>query len=210
MSAYFGLAVVVVDGRGSSDRGLMFEKHLQGRLGSIELEDQIATLTFLDQTKFGAEPTKDARLESVLDLTRVAISGWSYGGYLSLMGLAQHQDIFKIAIAGAPVTDWELYDSAYTERYMGLPAENEQRYRESSVLNWIDRFPDSGNRLVIVHGLIDENVHFTNTERLVSGLVRHNKQHYLQVYPAEKHGLRHASVNEHYETLLFYWLLSYL
>lgn len=68
----------------------------------------------------------------------------------------------------------------------------------------------SGNRLLIAHGLIDENVHFKNTEALVTELVKHNKHHYLQVYPNEKHGLRHASVNEHFETLMFYWLTNYL
>ena len=77
-----------------------------------------------------------------VDLERVAITGWSYGGYLSLMALAQYPHIFKLSIAGAPVTQWELYDTAYTERYMGLPSENQEGYRKGSVLTWADKFPD--------------------------------------------------------------------
>lgn len=142
MSIYFGFAVVVIDGRGSSDRGLEFESYISGRLGLVEIEDQISGLQYIHDAKIGAEPTADNRLESVVDMARVAITGWSYGGYLSLMGLAQRPDVFKIAIAGAPVTQWELYNSAYTERYMGLPSENSKLYNDSSVLNWIDRFPD--------------------------------------------------------------------
>lgn len=142
MSIYFGFAVVVIDGRGSSDRGLEFESYISGRLGLVEIEDQVSGLQYIHDAKIGAEPTADNRLESVVDMARVAITGWSYGGYLSLMGLAQRPDVFKIAIAGAPVTQWELYNSAYTERYMGLPSENSKLYNDSSVLNWIDRFPD--------------------------------------------------------------------
>lgn len=142
MSVYFGFAVVVIDGRGSSDRGLEFESYISGRLGLVEIEDQVSGLQYIHDAKIGAEPTADNRLESVVDMARVAITGWSYGGYLSLMGLAQRPDVFKIAIAGAPVTQWELYNSAYTERYMGLPSENSKLYNDSSVLNWIDRFPD--------------------------------------------------------------------
>ena len=142
MSVYFGFAVVVIDGRGSSDRGLQFESHLKYRLGSVEIEDQIAGLQYVCDAKIGAEPTHDGTLTSVVDIHRVAINGWSYGGYLSLMGLAQRPDIFKIAIAGAPVTDWKLYDSAYTERYMGTPMSNPAGYQAGSVVNMANQFPD--------------------------------------------------------------------
>ncbi|EPB85276.1 hypothetical protein HMPREF1544_07957 [Mucor circinelloides 1006PhL] len=211
MAAYFGFAVVIIDSRGSSDRGLKFESHIQHRLGTVELKDQLEGLQFLQDTKFGAVLADDQdELVSVVDLNRLAITGWSYGGYLSLMALAQYPERFKMSVAGAPVTQWELYDAAYTERYMGLPEENPQAYHDSNVLSYVNRFPDNENRLLIAHGLIDENVHFRNTELLVSQLVRLKKPHYLQVYPSEKHGLRHASVNEHFETLMFYWLSNYL
>lgn len=138
MSVYFGFAVVIIDSRGSTDRGLEFEAQLQSKLGRVELKDQIEGLLFLHDSKFGA-----VGQESVIDLKRVAISGWSYGGYLSLMGLALYGDFFKMAIAGAPVTEWELYDAAYTERYMGLPDEQAEAYRKSSVLTYASQFPDT-------------------------------------------------------------------
>ncbi|RIA87685.1 hypothetical protein C1645_776774 [Glomus cerebriforme] len=198
LATRLGFTVVLIDGRGSSDRGVEFESFLKGRMGTVELEDQIAGLNYLASKKMG------------VDLERIAITGWSYGGYLSLMALAQYPRIFKLAIAGAPVTQWELYDTAYTERYMGLPSENQEGYRKGSVLTWADKFPDSENRLLIAHGQIDENVHFKNSELLVSALVKHNKPHKLQPYPTERHGLRHANVAEHFETLMFFWLVNYL
>ena len=98
--------------------------------GQVEISDQVKGLETAAQV-FGC-----------IDLKRVAIYGWSYGGYLSLMGLAQRPDIFKLAISGAPVTTWSLYDTAYTERYMGLPDENKEGYAKGSVLNLAKSFPD--------------------------------------------------------------------
>ncbi|KAG0201366.1 dipeptidylpeptidase [Mortierella sp. GBA30] len=200
LATRLGHAVVMIDGRGSNDRGLEFEGQLKHRMGQIELRDQVEGLEFLARPENGG----------LVDMERIAISGWSYGGYLSLMALAQYPHIFKIAIAGAPVSQWELYNSAYTERYMGLVHENKEGYAKSNVLNWVDKFPDSENRLLIAHGLIDENVHFKNTESLAADLVRFNKPHQIQLYPTERHGLRDARVNEHFETLMFYWLKNYL
>ncbi|KAF9313836.1 dipeptidylpeptidase [Podila horticola] len=200
LATRLGLAVVMMDGRGSNDRGVAFESPLQHRMGQIEIQDQVEGLQFLAKPENGG----------LVDMERVAISGWSYGGYLSLMALAQYPEIFKVAIAGAPVTQWELYNSAYTERYMGLIHENKEAYVKSNVLSWADKFPDNDNRLLIAHGLIDENVHFTNTETLVADLVRFNKPHQIQLYPTERHGLRDARVNEHFETLMFFWLKNYL
>ncbi|KAI8337734.1 Alpha/Beta hydrolase protein [Chlamydoabsidia padenii] len=210
MAVYFGFAVVVIDGRGSSDRGLAFESYVKNSLGQVELQDQLQGLNYLATSLFGAEQQDDGTFVSVVDLDRVAITGWSYGGYLSLMGLARYNDAFKIAVAGAPVTKWELYDSAYTERYMGMPLDHAHTYDNSSILHWVDKLPNEENRLIIVHGLIDENVHFTNSELLVAQLVRLGKPYHLQVYPTEKHGLRHSSVNEHFDILMFHCLLNHL
>ncbi|KAJ3408063.1 hypothetical protein HDV05_005152 [Chytridiales sp. JEL 0842] len=124
------------------------------------------------------------------------------------MALAQYPNLFKVAICGAPVTCWELYDTAYTERYMGLPHENPEGYRRGRVLSYIDRFPDTDNRLLIIHGSIDENVHFKNTEILVSALVKMSKPHRVQVYPGERHGLRAPNVVEHFETLMIWTLVN--
>lgn len=142
MSVYFGFAVVIIDSRGSSDRGLQFESYIRHSLGQVELRDQLEGLQYLHASQFGALSTEDGKKEPVIDLNRVAITGWSYGGYLSLMAIAQYPHRFKMAIAGAPVTQWELYDAAYTERYMGFPVDNAEAYRSSSVLTYINQFPD--------------------------------------------------------------------
>lgn len=99
-------------------------------MGQVEISDQVRGLECA------------AQLFGCIDMQRVAIFGWSYGGYMSLMALAQRPDIFKVAISGAPVTSWELYDTAYTERYMGLPADNRKQYDKGSVLHWAPFFPN--------------------------------------------------------------------
>ncbi|KAL5019615.1 hypothetical protein ScPMuIL_002507 [Solemya velum] len=193
-----GYVVVVVDGRGSCHRGVQYESHIKNRLGMVEIDDQVEGLQWL------------ASRVDFIDLRRVAIHGWSYGGYLSLMGLAQRSDVFKLAIAGAPVVNWQLYDTGYTERYMGLPEDNRQAYRASSVLNFVETFPDEENRLLIIHGLIDENVHFHHTSHLISALIRHCKPYRLQVYPNERHGIRSHEASEHFKTMILSFLQQYL
>ncbi|OZJ03929.1 hypothetical protein BZG36_03610 [Bifiguratus adelaidae] len=210
LASKLGFAVVTIDGRGSSDRGLEFESYIKHRMGLVELSDQIRGLRFLSESRFGAIAPQGRDAVSVIDMDRIAIAGWSYGGYLSLMGIAQYPHIFKVCIAGAPVTRWQLYDSAYTERYMGLPKEGVEGYEQADLVKWAGSFPDGENRVLIAHGLMDENVHFRHTEALVAALIAYNKPHQVQVYPSERHGLRHASVNEHFETLMFFWLLNYL
>ena len=125
-----GYVVVLIDCRGSGRRGLSFESHTRHRMGQVEIADQVEVLKWL------------AKNTGYIDLNRVAVKGWSYGGYLALMALAQYPKIFKIAIAGAPVTNWELYDSAYTERFMGCPNENPDGYFKGNVLNYVHLFPD--------------------------------------------------------------------
>lgn len=125
-----GYVVVLIDCRGSGKRGLSFEAHTHHRLGQVEITDQIEVLKWLSKNT------------GYIDLNRVAVKGWSYGGYLALMALAQYPKIFKVAISGAPVTNWHLYDSAYTERFMGLPTENLDGYIKGNVLNYVHLFPD--------------------------------------------------------------------
>ncbi|XP_014248526.1 dipeptidyl peptidase 9 isoform X1 [Cimex lectularius] len=194
MLASQGYCVVSIDSRGSYNRGLAFESHIKHRMGTVELEDQIEMLLWL------------SRELGIIDMSRVAIFGWSYGGYLSLMGLAQYPDLFKVCIAGAPVTSWSLYDTGYTERYMDLPTNNLQGYKAGSILSYVHQFPDEENRLLIVHGLIDENVHFTHTSSLINQLVRKGKPYQLQVYPTERHSLRSLDASKHYETMLLSFL----
>ncbi|KAJ6635497.1 Dipeptidyl peptidase 8 [Pseudolycoriella hygida] len=198
MLAAQGYCVVCVDSRGSRHRGVSFESHLRGKMGQVELADQVAVLKILaDQLGF-------------IDLNRVGIHGWSYGGYLTLMGLIQHPDVFKVAIAGAPVTNWEYYDTGYTERYMDLPENNKQGYVAGSVLSYIHKFPEEDNRLLIIHGLIDENVHFFHTSQLINQLIKANKPYQLQVYPNERHSLRNLDASKHYETTLLSFLQNNL
>ncbi|CAG2055064.1 unnamed protein product [Timema podura] len=198
MLAAQGYCVVAIDSRGSQHRGLNFESHLRGRMGTVELADQIEVLQWL------------AECLGYIDMNRVAIHGWSYGGYLSVMALAQHPDIFKLAIAGAPVTSWTLYDTGYTERYMDLPENNQHGYKNGSILNYVTQFPDDENRLLIIHGLIDENVHFFHTSQFISAMVKAGKPYQLQVYPNERHSLRHLDASKHYETTLLSFLQNHL
>ena len=125
-----GYIVIAFDSRGSKHRGVKFESHIHQRMGQIEIADQVEALEWL------------ALNTDFIDMNRVAVHGWSYGGYLSLMALAQRPDIFKCAIAGAPVTDWTLYDTGYTERYMKTPEENVEGYRLGNVLTHINSFPN--------------------------------------------------------------------
>ncbi|KAL1123002.1 hypothetical protein AAG570_003326 [Ranatra chinensis] len=198
MLASQGYCVVAIDSRGSQHRGLAFEAHIKHRMGTVELNDQIEMLRWLS-SEIGC-----------IDMTRVGILGWSYGGYLSLMALAQHPDFFKVAIAGAPVTCWKLYDTGYTERYMDLPDNNRHGYNAGSILTYVNQFPDEENRLLIIHGLIDDNVHFSHTSSLINQMVRKGKPYQLQVYPSERHSLRSLDASKHYETVVLSFLQNYL
>uniref|UniRef100_A0A672J092 dipeptidyl-peptidase IV n=1 Tax=Salarias fasciatus TaxID=181472 RepID=A0A672J092_SALFA len=196
--ASLGYAVVVIDGRGSCQRGLEFEGALKNKMGQVEIEDQVEGLQYVAE-KF-----------NFVDLSRVAIHGWSYGGFLSLMGLIQRPNIFKLAIAGAPVTVWMAYDTGYTERYMDVPENNQQGYEEGSVALHVDKLPSEPNRLLILHGFLDENVHFFHTNFLVSQIIRAGKPYQLQVYPNERHSIRCPESGEHYEIMLLHFLQQYL
>ncbi|XP_054718484.1 LOW QUALITY PROTEIN: dipeptidyl peptidase 9-like [Uloborus diversus] len=191
-----GYVVVAIDCRGSRHRGVAFESHIKGRMGTVEIADQVEVLLWLSETT------------GYIDVDRIAVHGWSYGGYLSLMGIAQRPDI--VAIAGAPVTSWMLYDTGYTERYMDTPAKNAGGYTTGSVLSYVHKFPDEENRLLIIHGLRDENVHFAHTTQLINALVKAGKPYQLQIYPTERHSLRHLDASEHYETTLLSFLQQHL
>ncbi|XP_063868787.1 dipeptidyl peptidase 8-like isoform X3 [Scylla paramamosain] len=168
MLAANGFCVVSIDSRGSDNRGVSFQAHLMNRMGTVEIDDQVEVLELL------------AGQCEYLDLTRLAVTGWSYGGYLSLMALAHRPDLFRLAIAGAPVVSWGLYDTGYTERYMDLPSVNRDGYRAGSVLSYVNNLPDEENRLLIVQGMIDENVHFSHTNQLIQALIKAGKPYQLQ------------------------------
>lgn len=140
-------------------------------MGNIEVQDQVDGVQWLVS-------------EGLADPKRVGIYGWSYGGYMSAMALARAPETFKAAVAGAPVSTWDGYDTHYTERYMGTPASNPNGYASSSVLTHVENITGS---LLIVHGLIDENVHFRHAARLINALVKARKQHELLLFPDERH-----------------------
>lgn len=196
--AALGYTVLVIDGRGSCQRGLKFEGAVKDRVGEVEIEDQVEGLRVAaDRYKF-------------IDLSRVAIHGWSYGGFLSLMGLIHKPDVFKLAIAGAPVTMWTAYDTGYTERYLDSPQKNRQGYEACSVALQVHKLPDEPNRLMILHGFLDENVHFFHTNFLVSQLIRAGKPYHLQIYPNERHSIRCQHSGQHYELTLLQFLQEHL
>ncbi|MGH9579975.1 MAG: S9 family peptidase, partial [Terriglobales bacterium] len=168
-----GIAVLQVDNRGMAARGKTFAAALRRNLGEVELDDQLAAL--------------DQALERfpALDRARVAIWGWSYGGYMTLNALTRSER-FRAGVAVAPVTDWRNYDSIYTERYMGLPQENAEAYRRSSPLHAAQAL--HGN-LLLVHGTADDNVHLENTMQMADELIKAGKQFELMLYPGKTHGI---------------------
>jgi len=179
-----GYAVVVVDGRGSANRGVKFEGAIKNNLGTVEVQDQIEGLQ------------ECLTRISCLDRTRIAVTGWSYGGYMALLLLSNHPDIYKAACAGGAVSDWNLYDTCYTERYMDLPKDNPLGYKAAGVVKLAHKFPNDEGRLLIVHGLIDENVHFHHTEQLINALIAAGKPFEQLIFPSERHGVRQGSAIE--------------
>lgn len=157
-----GFAVVVVDGAGTPGRGPAFEFEVHGDLASGVLQDQVDALQALGQ------------MYPDLDLTRVGITGWSFGGYLAALAVLDRPDVFHAAVAGAPVTDWALYDTAYTERYLGLPQDQPAAYELTSLLR---RAPQLARPLLIIHGLADDNVLAAHTLQLSSALLAAGKPH---------------------------------
>ena len=166
-----GYIVFTLDNRGSGFRGNDFDHAISGRLGKVEIEDQLRGVDFLKQQSF-------------VDPERIGIMGWSYGGYMTLMALTTTQ-AFKAGVSGAPVTDWRLYDTHYTERYLGMPGA-ESTYEESGVLSHLDSLH---GKLLLVHGMADDNVLFTNSTMLMQRLQAKNVQFDLMTYPGSKHGL---------------------
>jgi dipeptidyl-peptidase-4 len=172
MLAQKGYIIVSVDNRGTGARGEKFKKLTYKQLGKYETEDQISSAKWLAN-------------QSYVDANRIGIWGWSYGGYMSSLCLFKGNDVFKTAIAVAPVTNWKYYDSIYTERYMQTPEEN-SGYDENSPITHVDSL--KGNYLLI-HGTGDDNVHFQNSIEMVTALQKANKQFDFMMYPNKNHGI---------------------
>ena len=176
-----GFAVMVVDNRGMANRGKSFAAPVKHHLGPTELDDQLASL-------------KQALAQyPQLDSSRLGFWGWSYGGYFTLYAL-EKTDVFKTGVSVAPVTDWRDYDSIYTERYMGLPLDNEDGYRNSSPVNFAG---DLKGSLLEVHGTSDDNVHMQNTIQMVNAFINSGKQFQLMLYPRKTHGIAGKQARSH-------------
>ena len=176
-----GYAVAVVDGRGTGMRGADFKKQTYLQLGVMESRDQVETAKYLSALPF-------------IDADRIGIWGWSYGGYNTLMSMSEGTPVFKAGVAVAPVTDWRFYDAPYTERFMQMPKENGEGYKASSAIERIDKL---NGRLLLVHGLDDDNVFFSNTTAYMQALIEKGIQFDMQVYPGKEHSLVGRSTRMH-------------
>ena len=154
-----GFAVVIADGRGTPGRGPAWDRAVAGDLADPVLEDQV------DALRAAADRFAD------LDTGRVAIRGWSFGGYLAALAVLRRPDVFHAAIAGAPVTDWRLYDTHYTERYLGDPDRDKDAYDRCSLISPAERSVVSRRPLMLIHGLADDNVVVAHTLRLSAALL---------------------------------------
>ncbi len=173
MLAQQGYVIACVDNRGTGGKGEEFKKMTYQQLGHYETIDQINAAKYFGKLDY-------------IDSNRIGIFGWSYGGYMSSLCLLKGNDVFKAAIAVAPVTNWKWYDSIYTERYMRTYAENESGFKDNSPVNFADQLV--GNYL-LVHGLADDNVHYQHTAEMTRALVNANKQFDTYVYPNKNHGI---------------------
>ncbi len=172
-----GYIVLEADNRGTPGRGRDFERAFHKALGSIEVRDQSEVLQHvLLHNKF-------------IDPLRVGVYGHSYGGYLTLMLMLQKSDLYKVGVSVAPVVDWALYDTHYTERYLGLPRDNEDLYKNANVLSHSDKLKGD---LLLVHGMADDNVLFSHSTQLYQKLQSLNKPFDIMVYPGSKHSLRES------------------
>jgi len=178
-----GYVVFSIDNRGSDNRGKGFEEPIYKKMGSIEVQDQVAGAKFLASMPF-------------VDADRIGVHGHSYGGYMTLMSMFKAGDVFAAGAAGAPVTEWRLYDTHYTERYMGDPRVDGDAYDASSVFPYADGLQGP---LLVVHGMADDNVLFSHSTRLYRHLQEMGKPFEVMDYPGEKHGISSSkSIRVHY------------
>lgn len=181
-----GYVVFMLDNRGAANRGKAFEDVIDLKMGQPEVRDQALGTEWLIETGF-------------VDPDRIGVQGWSYGGYMTLMMLAQKPELYAAGISGAPVTDWRTYDTAYTERFMGDPNEEKEAYDASSVLTYADNIKD--DTLLLIHGMADDNVIFQNAIDVMAHLQNAGTRFDLMTYPGEKHGFRSRENRMHRDVL---------
>lgn len=185
-----GVVVFQLDNRGTAGRGHAFQTPIHRQLGRVELADQLRGLEHLCALPF-------------VDASRVGIYGHSYGGYVAAMAMLRAPGRFSVAVSASPVTDWALYDSGYTERYLGTPQDNPEGYAKSALAAQAGALR---GKLLLVHSLMDENVHFEHTAKLIDALVEADKDFDLLVFPGERHGYRSEDVRRY----VFRRIIEYL
>lgn len=181
MLAEKGYIVVCADGTGTGFRGEAFRKKTYLQLGKYESDDQISVAKYLGRLPY-------------VDKNRIGIWGWSYGGFMSSTCIFKGNDVFKMAIAVAPVTNWKYYDNVYTERYMRTPKENESGYNDNAPEKMADKLK---GKFLLVHGTGDDNVHFQNSIMLTDALIRANKEFDGEYYPNRAHGISGGNTRYH-------------
>ncbi|KAG7502666.1 inactive dipeptidyl peptidase 10 isoform X1 [Solea senegalensis] len=184
------IIVARLDGRGSGFQGQRILHEVHHRLGTVDVQDQIAAVEYMMKLPY-------------IDQTRIAVFGKGYGAYITLMMLKSTDSVFKCSCAMSPVTDWKLYASAFSERYLGVPLRDENRYQFSSVLQNIQALQEQ--TLMLVHGTADANIHFQHTAELVKNLVKVGANYSMQIYPDEGHFLSQQSRQHLYATLTSFY-----
>jgi len=193
MLAQKGYVIWVCDNRTASDKGVQSAYPLYKHFGESELRDLEDGLNYLKSQPY-------------VDGSRIGISGWSFGGFMTSYALT-HSKSFKIGIAGGSVTDWRLYDTIYTERYMNTPQNNPEGYQKSSV---IAAAKDLSGKLLLVHGMIDDNVHMQNTIQFAYELQKAGKTFQLMLYPKSHHGVVDPLLVKHMRTMMTDFILQNL
>lgn len=172
--AQHGYVVFTMDGRGSSNRGLAFEQAVFGRLGTVEMNDQLKGVDFLKSLDF-------------VDANRMGVHGWSFGGFMTTSLMLRHPDVFKVGVAGGPVINWELYEVMYTERYMDSREKNQAGYDNNNLLNYVDNLKGD---LLVIHGTDDDVVVWQHSLKLIKASVDKGVQIDYFVYPGHPHNVR--------------------
>ncbi len=190
LMAQRGFVVFSLDNRGSAGRGKAWENAIHRRLGEQELHDQLVGVEYLKTLPF-------------VDAQRIGIWGWSYGGYMTCLAMTRASNVFRAGVAVAPVTDWLDYDTIYTERYMDLPQNNPDGYRQSSPVHFAGELT---GQFFLVHGTADDNVHLQNTVQLSRRLIEAGKPFELMLYPLMEHGIRSPESRVHlFEAMIAFW-----
>ncbi len=193
MLAQKGIVIWMCDNRSASGKGIAPTWEAYGRMGAAELADMEDGVAWLRQ-------------QSWVDSERIGLWGWSYGGFMAAYALT-HSKSWSLAIAGAPVTDWNLYDTIYTERYMRMPQNNPEGYAETSV---IEAAADLHGKLLLIHGTMDDNVHLQNSIRFIHALQKAGKQFDLMLYPRSRHGVGDPDLRLHLQQTMTSFLLEEL